>query len=253
MPGPRLGVHEALAHRAQEARAVRLADGDAARRRDVQVGGGRRERLGERGIRATVDDPEGLAHPVLDGKRPGRAPSLCLEQLEAESLVQRPASGRVRPPVRSPGAALSFAARGHLRPALRRAAGDHRARAPAWQGLRAARRACSAAGAARARARARGAVRPGSAQRPRRRGGVARAGRRLRPRSSRAAPRPTPRAATCAAPRPRARGPARFWTRWSSSTRTAPMPAIPEGRAPGGRSRRPEAPGAGGPARATRT
>ena len=57
--------------------------------------------------------------------------------------------------------------------------------------------------------------------------------------ASRAAPRPRPRAVTCAAPRPPARGPARCSTRSSSSTRTARCRRSRRASAPRGPPRAP--------------
>ena len=210
------------------------------------VGGRRRERLGHRGVGAAVHDAERLANPVLHRHPRARRSLLASSISKPEHLVQRPLrTGRSRPPGRSPGAGyrsalvatfdqLSAEQRAIVELVLRRGK-DYDAARPTCSTCRS--RVCASSPARRS------STWPRSA--PRRRRGLARPARRLRARASRPAPRPPPRAGTCGAPSPRARGRARCSTRWTSSTTTAPCRRSPRASAAGTRCAGADAPAGG--------
>ena len=204
-------------------------DGDALRLH-VHVGGGRGQRLGHRGVGAAVHDAHRLAHGVGHLEPPARQ---LLARLERARNRASPSSVW---PIRWPRSGssvtrrrLSFPAHGHLRPALCRAEGDHRARPQAGPELRPARRHARHAHLAGARAGARGARAPLPRHRRRRRRRLARPAGRLPAQPAVRARVDRHARATCAAPRPPAAGPARCSTRSSSSTRRG-HPADPRGR-----------------------
>ena len=83
-----LRVHRSRRDRAHEARVVVLADGNLTVALDGEVGPNRRERLRERRVRATVDDPERLADAILDLEAAADLLLVELADLEAEHVVE---------------------------------------------------------------------------------------------------------------------------------------------------------------------
>ena len=111
----------------------------------VHVGGGRGQRLRHRGVGAAVHDAHRLAHRVGHLEAPARQ---LLAGLQVSSKPSAPSSVWPIRWARSGSSVtprrLSFPAHGHLRPALCRAEGDHRARPQAGPELRRSSGRCSA-------------------------------------------------------------------------------------------------------------
>ncbi len=105
-----LGVHQALRGRAEEARAVRLADREVALARHRHVGGDRHHRLGQRRVGAAVHQAERLLDALFDREAGAAALRARLEQLEAEHVVERARNGiAVNRRIHRPRRTLQFA------------------------------------------------------------------------------------------------------------------------------------------------
>ena len=224
--------------RPQEARAGSTGPPRSSRPLRPPVGRGRRERLGHRRVGPAVHQPERLADPVADGE-PRRARSSA----PASSSSKPRTSSRVPATrVRATGCSvtrgrLSFRRRWPPSTSFPRSSGRSSSSSSSAAELRRARRHARPRPSPRARAGARRAHGPvpvsadastttGAASSP------------TTCSASRPARRPPPRAATCAAPRPRAPGRGRCSTRSTSSTARRPMPDDPRGRRRPARARR---------------
>jgi Sigma-70, region 4 len=92
MEGLAVGVHVAARDRPQEGGAVGLTHGEAAALPHRAICRDRHHRLGQRCVGAPVNQPDGLLNMPFDGEAGAAALPACLEQLEAQNVVERTGS-----------------------------------------------------------------------------------------------------------------------------------------------------------------